>query len=137
MTTSKKFCDLTKHPKLFKKCYWGNFECSDRVLRSQQTTGANRDDFVSTYEVTAYVDNYLTYASFFEELFDHSELYKCKKGYVLIVSPYSIEDEVAASLGFMSIPSVYADNARTYARTFDNKREYNKFAKSVYPEFRP
>lgn len=137
MATSKKLCDLTQHPKLFKYCYWGSFECSDRALRLQQTTGANRDEFVKTYGVTAYVDNQLTNASFVEDLFDHSELYKCQKGYVLIVSPYSIEDEVAARLGFTSIPSLYGDDVRTYARTFATKWEYNKFARSVYPEFRP
>lgn len=91
----------TKYPKIFSDCYWGNFRIDLDDEDSYRVEIENRNDFVETYNISAYVLNNKQTQRVRKEVrgresslspdinLDHFECYKNRSGdFVLMASPY-------------------------------------------------
>jgi len=125
----RKIASLTKYEKIFKKTYWGNFTLNNFEKVDELIN--NRNDFAYNYNLVKYVSKEKpTYAI---KLFDHCELYKCKNGYVYIVSPYNYKNHAQDADKFMMMKycKLYADDALTYIKIFQNKVEFNRYMRTA------
>lgn len=134
----RRYASLTKNVRLFSACYWGNFEVphAQEQRAEAEAIAVNRDGFAEEFGLVKYVSNDRPISNL--GLFDHCELYKCRVGYVYIVSPYSeladlaAEAELtnlAAEAGMKRYADLYSHKAKTYLRQFSDKREFNRFKK--------
>lgn len=119
--------DLTRYPKLYKNTYWGSFAETDRTSEVAKF----RNTLANFFELKKYVNNSGRKPK--GDLFDHIELYQTQKGsYIYFTSPYVSCDARALELGFTKLKKpFYSEVAFSYFKTFANKKEYNKFIKSL------
>lgn len=132
MITSN-YSDLTKSPKIFAKCYWGNFKLDSGDYEKIKKIAENRNKFAEEFELVKYVSNQRPLNASF---FDHCELYKCKKGYVYINSPYhggkpEVINKMLQNHGLSLYLNLYSETAITYVKRFSNKCEFNRFIKKI------
>lgn len=128
MKKQKCYADLTAHPKIFSKTYWGGSRCDNLP---DESIVSNRNAFVAEYAVTAFAGGGTPLSG--DVMFDHPELYKCKSGYVYIASPYVSDDRLDAQAmrnGFKNYKKLYALTAKTYIRHFSDKYEFNRWIKA-------
>jgi len=128
MTKPKYFADLTEHPRFFSKTHWGRFPC-DNLPEAEIVS--NRNSFVREFDVLAFAGGSQPQSR--DSMFDHPELYKCKKGYVFIVSPYDPDgrlDTLAMQNGLACYNRLYDPDAKTYIKQFSDKYEFNRWKKA-------
>lgn len=69
------------------------------------------------------------------KLFDHVEYYETMhNGFVLVASPYlgyGDKSQEFADLGFSEVAPLYHEDAKTYVRQFDTRRDVAKFTDSL------
>jgi len=123
----KRKCSLTNYAKIFSETYWGYQQSTDKC----NEIGENRNLFVEEFNIKKHID--VGRANSNIDLFDHCELYKCKKGYVYISSPSIDSDypqaEMFEKMGFSKYHNLYANTHLTYFKKFSDKVEFNHFMK--------
>lgn len=123
----RRFAEFTDQPRIFRECYWGNF----RRPAPDPKIIEGRNAFVSEFGVTKYAGSESPPEAL--GIFDHCELYKCKVGYVYIISPYDADktvDRIASEMGFDKYRNLYMPNATTYVQTFSDKHKFNRAKKT-------
>jgi hypothetical protein len=119
--------ELTNFPKIFTKCYWGGFREETKDISE---IVENRNRFALEFNIEKFVDGSRPQNGL--GLFDHCELYKCKAGFVYIISPYlEVPDEILARFGFRNNDPLYYANAYTYLKEFETKVEFNRYLKDA------
>ena len=126
---ASKFFTLTNYEKIFDSCYWGQFKITDENKTETLKIAKNRNQFALEFDLVKFIDNARPNNAI--GLFDHCELYKCKEGYVYIVSPYADNADVLESFGLQKYNKLYEKNALTYLKKFPNKVEFNRFLKAA------
>ena len=125
-----RFFETTKYPQIFERTYWGRFDVESN-LRDDEII-ENRNAFVEEFDIVKRYHPAYSVSLHNTSKFpvDHAEYYMTSdKKVIFINSPY----------GQKSIPDMtvykklYADDATTYIKIFDNWREMQYFAKSKKP----
>jgi hypothetical protein len=138
---------VTNNPEIFRTTYWGNLRYNNKEIIE------NRNKFIEEWEITKCLSSdecpkYVLYQSEIypfeknrilgyimswdrEDFGDHSELYKTKKGYAIVVSPTCEYDEEAERKGYVRIPALYHNGAYTYIKTnfIANKKSVKQYYK--------
>jgi len=144
MSTGKKYYELTDYPKIYKDTYWGCLCDSDESPVADEIINS-RNEFISKLKITGTSSDFgkseLTKGRD-DTLWDHVEVYKAGKGYVMITSPYdkdfsvkrpvSTLVKVATCLDFEVYDDLYSCYTTTYIRQFESRRECKLFCQNVY-----
>ncbi len=128
MTKKRRYADLTAHPAIFCETSWGKLDADNRP---DPQLVANRNAFAVEYGVTEFVSGGIPLSQ--DPMYDHPELYRCRDGYVYIVSPYYMDsetDESAATAGMTKYLQLYHPQATTYVKQFSNKWEFTAWRKT-------
>lgn len=121
-----KLFELTDYPRIFKKCYWGNF-----LVNEAGESIRNRNDFVKEYGLKEFIEARSPESRL--GFFDHCELYRCKDGVVYVVSHSRKDNELdqcAERMGFKKYKNQYVDGSTTYVQVFPDKDAYNRYMKT-------
>jgi hypothetical protein len=121
--------NLTKYKKLFSMTRWGRCGVAEFNNEDVMALAKNRNDFVEQFNISSsYSSNNGMFVRAYIALFqpctghriDHEELYRSKKGYVVVVSnPYGkTADQHYAYIrnGWEEFPSIYSKNMTTYVK---------------------
>jgi hypothetical protein len=143
--------ELTEKPEIYKGVYWGTDEYKEENVEIIE----NRNRFIKAWgirksrgcmEIPKYVlnqsqiypyatDVYGVYVNICtrKDFADHSEFYKTKTGYAVIISPCSdMYEEEAKSYGYKRIQPLHKKEFPTYIKT--NFMAKRKSAKEYYLE---
>ena len=124
----KFYCDLTKNPALWRRTYWAGFDAN----RADPEIIRNRDWLESEYGLLRRLRRPWNVAL---QSFDHTEVYRCDEGVLVLTSPYCECDEIMRDHhGFERTRPVYAPNAYSYVRVFKCISEVRRWVKDVCPE---
>ena len=128
MYDTNKYADLTRYPKIFKNCYWGNFTFTKNTNTTlTPTIIENRNRFVEEFSVRREKDlpqRIIKQIGFKDYLarqdgLDHIEYYyTTTKQHIIVTSPYAIKlkDEILEKYQLTLYKKLYAADAVTYIR---------------------
>ena len=114
---------------MYEKTYWGQAREEIDGKKIDEEIIKNRNKFIEEWDIKKNVENMPNYVkekskiygpSGREKFGDHSEIYKIREGYIIIVSPYVGEksqyDEEAKEKGYKKIYQMYNKYAETYLK---------------------
>lgn len=124
---SLKNYEMTKYPKIFSKCYWGNFRYNENFEESVK----NRNEFIEIYNPKIkrnppkYIrENYEDLNGNRKTHTDHIEIYEIKNKYIIFSSPYnSIENYSQYSDdGWELYKEIYGLGTETFIKFIDKRK---------------
>ena len=133
-----KFKDATDFPEIYAKTYWGRFprEGVDPAVVERRNSFIGDHHISGVVQCPRYVEP--TYGTLPYNWDDHRETYKCRGGYLLVVSPFKSDDD-AAPEDWTEIPTIYTPATRTVIRFVPGrgKRDTDDRARHPPPPYPP
>ncbi len=123
------FKDKTNYSNIYEHTYWGNFDTKFKKLENEIIL--NRNKFIENFEIKKVKDIPEKIEEFFHlsydsrnktnnNFFDHIETYIThNKNYIVITSPYSLQDTTAEILGYKKYNKMYGQDAFTYIKILE------------------